>query len=82
MFQSLFGCAVIKTYKTLRRRKTVKGMSLVCVNDYEAAACKRVHKHALDYYQSGAGHELALRLNCTSFDKYEPLTTSSCRLFS
>lgn len=46
-------------------------MSLVCLKDYEAATLKRVSKHAMDYYKSGAGDELTLRLNQTTWDKYD-----------
>lgn len=52
-------------------------MALVCVNDYESAAFKRVPKEPMDYYKSGAGDELSLRLNRTTWDKYDFYTTTT-----
>lgn len=43
-------------------------MALVCLADFEDAAFKKIHKNALDYYKSGAGNELTLALNRSSFD--------------
>lgn len=44
-------------------------MALVCVADFEEAAFKKIPKNALDYYKSGAGNELTLGLNRSSFDR-------------
>uniref|UniRef100_A0A336MQZ0 (S)-2-hydroxy-acid oxidase n=1 Tax=Culicoides sonorensis TaxID=179676 RepID=A0A336MQZ0_CULSO len=44
-------------------------MSFVCLNDFQNAAFKLIPKNALDYYKSGAGDELTLRLNQTTWDK-------------
>uniref|UniRef100_A0A182MUV4 FMN hydroxy acid dehydrogenase domain-containing protein n=1 Tax=Anopheles culicifacies TaxID=139723 RepID=A0A182MUV4_9DIPT len=44
-------------------------MVLVSVRDYEQRAHEIVPRNALDYYRSGAGDELSLRLNRTGFDR-------------
>jgi isopentenyl diphosphate isomerase/L-lactate dehydrogenase-like FMN-dependent dehydrogenase len=41
----------------------------VTVADYEKVAHKKIVKNALDYYKSGAGDELTLRLNTSAFDR-------------
>lgn len=46
-------------------------MPLVSLDDYEAASLKRIAKNHHDYYRSGAGNELSLRLNRTTWDRYE-----------
>lgn len=43
---------------------------LVSVEDYEKKARTKIHRHALDYYRSGAGNELSLRLNKSCFDRF------------
>lgn len=45
-------------------------MSLVSLQDFEDAAFKKIPRNALDYYKSGAGDELSLRLNRSTFDWY------------
>lgn len=45
-------------------------MVLVSLEDYEREAFKRIPKNALDYYASGAGDELSLKLNRSTFDRY------------
>lgn len=42
---------------------------LVSVKDYEKHAKNILPKYALDYYASGAGDEITLNLNRTSFSK-------------
>lgn len=42
---------------------------LVSVKDYEDHAKTILPKYALDYYSSGAGEEISLRLNRSSFAK-------------
>lgn len=44
-------------------------MALVCVADYEREAAKKLAKSPWDYYQSGAGDGLSLRLNRNAFDR-------------
>lgn len=44
-------------------------MSFVSLHDYEEAAAHKIPKNALDYYKSGAGDELSLRLNRNTFDR-------------
>jgi (S)-2-hydroxy-acid oxidase len=43
---------------------------LITVADYEKQAFKKIAKNALDYYRSGAGDELTLKLNQSCFDRY------------
>lgn len=43
-------------------------MSLVCVADYEEKSKEKLEKSALDYYQSGAGDQLTLKLNKEAFN--------------
>lgn len=43
-------------------------MTLVCVADYEEKSKEILEKSALDYYQSGAGDELTLKLNKEAFN--------------
>lgn len=42
---------------------------LVSIEDYEKEAKKRLSKGACDYYRSGAGDELSLKLNKLCIDK-------------
>lgn len=49
-------------------------MALVCVADYEEKAKETIPKMAFDYYQSGAGDELTLKLNKTAFNRYSLYT--------
>ncbi|XP_055596511.1 uncharacterized protein LOC129746688 [Uranotaenia lowii] len=42
---------------------------LVSVKDYEKRAAEIIPRNALDYYRSGAGDELTLRLNRLSFER-------------
>lgn len=44
-------------------------MSLVSLDDYEREASKVLSKTNLEYIRGGAGDELTLKLNRTSFDK-------------
>ncbi|XP_052872319.1 uncharacterized protein LOC128277829 [Anopheles cruzii] len=44
-------------------------MALVSIRDYEARAHEIIPRNALDYFRSGAGDELSLRLNRTGFDR-------------
>lgn len=44
-------------------------MQLVSLDDYEKEANKLLPKNSLDYYKSGAGDELTLKWNRTSFAK-------------
>ncbi|XP_058460997.1 uncharacterized protein LOC131436345 [Malaya genurostris] len=44
-------------------------MALVSLRDYEKRAAEIIPRHALDYYRSGAGDELSLRLNRICFDR-------------
>ncbi|XP_055532170.1 uncharacterized protein LOC129722603 [Wyeomyia smithii] len=44
-------------------------MALVSVRDFEKRASEIIPLHALDYYRSGAGDELSLRLNRICFDR-------------
>ena len=48
-------------------------MQLICVDDYEREAFKKLPKPALDYYQSGADEETTLRANRDSFKNYKIL---------
>ncbi|XP_015516994.1 hydroxyacid oxidase 1 [Neodiprion lecontei] len=43
---------------------------LVCIEDYEREALKRLPSIVRDYYKSGAGEEFTLRLNVDAFQKY------------
>lgn len=45
-------------------------MSLLCLDDFEKKAHEKLEVAALGYYKSGAGDELTLSKNRTSFDKY------------
>uniref|UniRef100_A0AAG5DRZ0 (S)-2-hydroxy-acid oxidase n=1 Tax=Anopheles atroparvus TaxID=41427 RepID=A0AAG5DRZ0_ANOAO len=44
-------------------------MALVSIRDYEQRAYEIIPRNALDYYRSGAGDELSLGLNRSSFDR-------------
>uniref|UniRef100_A0A8D8HYU8 (S)-2-hydroxy-acid oxidase n=1 Tax=Culex pipiens TaxID=7175 RepID=A0A8D8HYU8_CULPI len=44
-------------------------MALVSIQDYARRASQIVPQNALDYYRSGAGDELTLRLNRIAFDR-------------
>ncbi|XP_001649576.2 peroxisomal (S)-2-hydroxy-acid oxidase GLO3 [Aedes aegypti] len=44
-------------------------MALASVKDYEKRASEIIPRNALDYYRSGAGDELSLRLNRVCFDR-------------
>nr|XP_019550258.2 peroxisomal (S)-2-hydroxy-acid oxidase GLO3-like [Aedes albopictus] len=44
-------------------------MALASVKDYERRAAEIIPRNALDYYRSGAGDELSLRLNRVCFDR-------------
>lgn len=44
-------------------------MALVCVEDYEKKAAETMAKIPWDYYQSGAGDELSLRLNRNAYSR-------------
>lgn len=44
-------------------------MSLVCLQDYEEAAFQKLPRNARDYYRSGAGDELSLALNRSTYDR-------------
>lgn len=44
-------------------------MTLVSVQDYEKRAFELIPRNALDYYRSGAGDELSLKLNRICFDR-------------
>lgn len=48
-------------------------MHLICVDDYEKEAHKRLPRDALDYYRSGADEELTLEANKDSFKKWKIL---------
>lgn len=43
-------------------------MSLVCIADYEEKSREKMEKFASDYYQSGVGDQLSLKLNKEAFD--------------
>lgn len=47
--------------------------SLICIDDYEAEAFKKLPQEALDYYRSGADEELTLRANREAFKKIKIL---------
>lgn len=44
-------------------------MALVSIRDYEQRAAEVIPRNALDYFRSGAGDELSMRLNRTCFDR-------------
>lgn len=44
-------------------------MALVSVSDYENKAAALLAKKPWDYYRSGAGDELSLRLNQTAYER-------------
>jgi hypothetical protein len=46
-------------------------MALISLDDYEKKAREVLELPAFDYYRSGAGNELSLSLNRSSFDKYD-----------
>lgn len=48
-----------------------KIMALISLDDYEKKAREVLELPAFDYYRSGAGNELSLSLNRSSFDKYD-----------
>lgn len=43
-------------------------MALVSVSDYEKKAAELLAKKPWDYYRSGAGDELSLRLNQSAYE--------------
>ncbi|XP_050498007.1 2-Hydroxyacid oxidase 1-like isoform X1 [Diabrotica virgifera virgifera] len=45
-------------------------MSLVCIDDYEKYAQEKLPKIIYEFFQSGAGRELSLKWNRTSFSRY------------
>lgn len=42
---------------------------LVCIQDFEEAACKLLDKNTLNYYKSGADDELTLQDNKEAFKR-------------
>lgn len=60
---------LLSCYTWIQAKKNQDKMSLVSLDDYEAAAIKKIPKAALDYYRGGAGNELSLQLNRTAFDR-------------
>jgi hypothetical protein len=54
----------------------------VTVADYEKVAHKKIAKNALDYYKSGAGDELTLRLNTSAFDRRVELAFLARKILS
>lgn len=42
----------------------------ISVADYKAKASQILPQNALGYYNSGAGNEYSLRLNCSAFERY------------
>lgn len=45
-------------------------MAFVSVSDFEQKASVELEKNALDYYKSGAGEQLTLRLNREAFQRF------------
>lgn len=43
---------------------------LVCVNDYEQEACRRLDRNAWGYYSSGADDQQSLKDNVDAFTRY------------
>lgn len=48
-------------------------MKLICVDDYEKEAFKKLPKDALDYYRSGADEEQTLQANRDAFKRWKIL---------
>ena len=46
-----------------------KSQSIVNIADVEREAYRKIPKHALDYYRSGAGDEITLSENCLAFNQ-------------
>lgn len=44
-------------------------MELVCVEDFEQLADRKLEKNAKDYYKSGAGDQFSLQLNREAFKR-------------
>lgn len=64
----------IESHRTIFSSQTQKIpfrsiMALVCVEDYEKKAAETMAKIPWDYYQSGAGDELSLRLNRNAYSR-------------
>lgn len=51
-------------------------MELVCVEDFEQLADRKLEKNAKDYYKSGAGDQFSLQLNREAFKRLRVIIKS------
>lgn len=51
------------------KKEPCPNMELVCVEDFEQLADRKLEKNAKDYYKSGAGDQFSLQLNREAFKR-------------